>query len=55
VVATVVTLDSAGEDHDMSSMSSMSADASMTMTTTTTQLVFAQGEGRWLVDEIIEP
>jgi hypothetical protein len=25
------------------------------MTTTTTQLVFAEGEGRWLVDEIIVP
>ncbi|MDQ3654074.1 MAG: CopD family protein [Chloroflexota bacterium] len=55
IVATVVTLDAAGQDHDMSSMSSMSADESMAMTTMTTQLVFAQGEGRWLVDEIIEP
>lgn len=33
----------------------MSADEAASTTETTTQLVFAQGEGRWLVDEINVP
>ena len=53
IMATVVTVDALDQDHDMSSMAA--PDASMSMTTTTTQLVFAHGEGRWLVDEIIVP
>lgn len=52
VMATVVTLDPVTQGHDMSSMSQ---DESTSMTTTTTQLVFTEGEGRWLVDEIITP
>ena len=49
VVATVLTVDAVSQEH------AMSADEAASMTETTTQLVFAQGEGRWLVDEINVP
>ncbi|MBA3275074.1 MAG: CopD family protein [Chloroflexia bacterium] len=51
VTATVVTLDPMEQDHLHSTSMSMTE----AMTTTMTQLVFAEGEGRWLVDEIIVP